>query len=535
MLRFLARATPLLLSLTAGGVLRAQDPAPAAPAPAAPETVAPAGAAPADSRPALTLAQCVAEALAKNFAVQLQTFAVDQARAGVIIAQSTYDPILGVNWQRTVNKSPYVETQLVQNTVAGDATTGAAATTTTSVITTSPQSNDQTTNFSATQNLITGGQVVANYDLGRDQSIPASQFLDPAYLGTASLSVSQPLLAGAGTAYAKAAIQLAQLGEKISGLSFKSSVLSTIYNVQTAYYNVIFARQQYAVDQDAVKLAQQLLDENTVKRKTGVLTDLDVVQAQAGLASANTTLISAKQALDNNEDILLQAMGTTDFTMPVGPIELPAAETADFSFDFSYKLARDNGPNLAIVETTIEQYQLDALRAKINNRPQLGVTGGAGYLTARDSFYNAATKVWSGPGYDWQAGLSLSFPWGLRQNKALYRQAMDNVKAEQTTLDQSDQALTVQVRAAVRAIEANRQSVDSAIQNELLSQKQYELQKAKFDAGLATSYDVLQAQNQLESARVTRIQSEVNLRIAIAEVHFLEGTSLDQYHVDLKP
>jgi outer membrane protein len=535
MLRFLARATPPLLSLAVCAALRAQEAAPSPVPTTLPQTVTAPGVPAAATGPTLTLPQCVAEALAKNFAVQIQTFAVDQARAGVIIAQSTYDPILGVNWQRAVNKSPYVETQLVQNTVAANSTTGAAATTTTSVITEEPQSDNQSTNLSATQNLVTGGQVVANYNLGRDQSAPASQFLDPAYLGTASLSVSQPLLAGAGPSYARAQIQIAQLGAKISALGFKSSVLSTIYNVQTAYFNVIFARQQYVVDQDAVKLAQQLLDENSVKRKTGVLTDLDVVQAQAGLASANTTLISAKQALDNNEDILLEAMGTTDFTIPVGSIELPPAETAEVSFDFSYKLARDNGPNLAIVEATIEQYQLDALRAKINNRPQLGVTGGAGYLTARDSYYNAATKVWSGPGYNWQAGLSLSFPWGLRQNKALYRQAMDSVKAEQTTLDQSDQALTVQVRAAVRAVQANRQSVDSSVQNELLSQKQYELQKAKFDAGLATSYDVLQAQDQLESARVTRIQSEVNLRIAIADVHFLEGTSLDQYHVDLKP
>jgi len=185
------------------------------------------------------------------------------------------------------------------------------------------------------------------------------------------------------------------------------------------------------------------------------------------------------------------------------------------------------------VQATIEQLQFEALRAKRNNLPSLDVNGGAGYLTERDSFYNAAAKVWNGPGYNWQGGVTLSFPWGLRQNRALYRQAKDSLDAEQMTFDQTDQQLTVQVRAAVRAIDANVESVASAREASRLSEKQYELQKAKFDAGLATSYDVLQAQTQLSSARVSEIQAEVNLRVALADLHFLEGSSLENYHINL--
>jgi len=100
--------------------------------------------------------------------------------------------------------------------------------------------------------------------------------------------------------------------------------------------------------------------------------------------------------------------------------------------------------------------------------------------------------------------------------------------------DQADQTLTVQLRAAVRSIEANHESVNSARDTVRLSEKQYELQRARFDAGLATSYDVLLMQNQLESSRVALIQAEVNLRIAVADLRFLEGSSLQTYHVNLK-
>ena len=97
----------------------------------------------------------------------------------------------------------------------------------------------------------------------------------------------------------------------------------------------------------------------------------------------------------------------------------------------------------------------------------------------------------------------------------------------------ADQTLVVQVRAAVRAFETNQASLKAATEQAKLAEQQYQLQKAKFDAGLATSYDVLQAQNQLETSRQTEIQAKVNLRIAIADIHFLEGTSLERYKVNL--
>jgi len=498
MLRHFLRGIAVSLGLFAFAAARAADPAEA---PAA---------------PALSLEQSVAQALAQNFTVRIQAFPIDQARAGVIIAQSTYDPVLGVSWQGEASKSPDI-TALTPTTTAY------------------PYVNTQTTTLSATQNIITGGQVSANYNVVRGDTFPVSTFINPAYEGNISLSISQPLLQGAGTAYARAAIDIAKYGVKLANLNFKSVVLTLIYNVETAYYNLIFARQQFEVAKDAVTLAQQLLDENNIKRRTGVLTDLDVVQAEAQVATAKSQLIGFKQAMENAEDILLQALGEREFKSGVGPVDFPPLpDTSNISFFYSYKLARDNGPSLAIVQTTIDQYKLDALRAKRNNLPQLSVNAGAGYNTLKGDYDSAASNAWNGPGYNWQAGVALSFPWGLRNNKALYREAMDNMEAEQVTFDQQDQNLMVQVRAAVRAVDANVEAVTAASQASVLSQKQYELQKARFDAGLAISYDVVLAQNQLETARVAELQARVNLRIAIADLRMLEGTSLDAYHVNLK-
>jgi outer membrane protein TolC len=508
--RLFARALPLALSLAAGAAARAQTAMP--PAPQAIVT----DATPAQSTLPLTLEECVAQALAKNFAVQISTTAIDNAKQGVIIAQSSYDPTLGVTWQKQVVQQPTILS--LTNTVGGGA---------------KPTTDDQSTEATLTQNVITGGTVTANYELARNASNSLQSLFNPNYDGLVSLNVTQPLLQGAGTAYARALIQIQKLGVSIANENFKSTVLTTILNVETAYYNLVYARKNYLVGQDNVKLNQINLDETTTKRQTGVLTDLDVVTAQSGLATAQSQLITDRQAVENAEDALYEAMGEREFKTAVGVVDFPPLPSTDVSFFVSYKLARDNGPNLAIAQDMIEQLKLDALRAKRANLPTLNVTGGAGWTDTQHSYGSASNNLWPGPGYNWNAGANFSIPIGMRATRAAYRQARDAMISEQITYDQTDQQLIVQVRSDVRAVTADVENVTATTQAEVLSQKQYDLQKAKFDAGLATSYDTLQAQITLEQARVARIQAEVNLRLALANLHFLEGTTLDTYRVKL--
>ncbi|HTQ31304.1 MAG TPA: TolC family protein [Opitutaceae bacterium] len=495
MSRFITRAVFLIFSLAATVAAPAQD----------------SGSEPAP--PPLSLEACVARALQKNFNVRIQSFTAAQAKDSLITAQATYDPTLSLSSQKSADQSAPAD---VPNRNPGK------------------YSVQTTTELSVSQKIPTGGTLTASGSLERDYLNPTVSPLNPSYIGGASLSLTQPLLQGAGIDVNLASIRSARLGVHIANQNFKSSVLTVVFDIETAYFNLIFAREQYKVQQDTLKLAQQLYDENVVKRQTGVLTDLDVAQAQVGVATARNQLILDEQAVHNSEDTLLEDMGEREFKAALGPVDFPSNETPAVSFDYSYKLARDNGPNLAVIQSTIEQLKLDALVAKRNILPSLDFNGGLGYNSLEPSYADAAQRVWNGNGYSWQAGLTLSFPWGLRAGRAQYRQAMNNLHSEELQLDQADQQLLVQVRSATRAVNTNIESVRASTDETALSQKQYDLQKAKFDAGLATSYDVIQAQNQLESARVSELQAKVSLRTAVAQLHFLEGSSLQLYHINVE-
>jgi outer membrane protein TolC len=199
----------------------------------------------------------------------------------------------------------------------------------------------------------------------------------------------------------------------------------------------------------------------------------------------------------------------------------------------SYKLARDNQPDFLATRASIQQLEIDANTAKNSRLPSLDLGGALGFNGTDRTYGTAMTRVKDADGYNWEVDLSLSVPWGLHAGRARYRSAQASLRQQQARLQQVEQNLLVQVRAGVRAVETSRQSVAIFGQATQLAEKQYELELARFKAGLSTSRQVLQTQDDLEAARLNELQARIDLRIAYANLHQLETSSLSRYHIAL--
>ena len=142
----------------------------------------------------------------------------------------------------------------------------------------------------------------------------------------------------------------------------------------------------------------------------------------------------------------------------------------------------------------IDQLRLDLLTAEDARQPSLDLGASVNLNSHENGVFDATTQPFTGRGYDWQLGLTLTLPWGLRAQNALYRQALNNYNSQQTTVQQLDQNLLVQVRSAVRAVESAKESVSIATLASQLAAEQFDQQKAQYDAGLATFRFVEDAQ-----------------------------------------
>lgn len=503
----------LLLSLLSGLVptLSAQvDPTATTPTPQTTPAAVPV------PTPVLTLEECIARALENNFSLEIQRATTAQARENVVIAEAGFDPTLDVVASRGVLQRPDAVT-----TVDG-VTTGGSRT------------ESDSLRAGVSKLVGTGATLSASTSLDRGKS-SQNTILNPAYNGDVSFSVRQPLLRGAGQTVTRANIRRTEIGVDRANFDLKGSVLDVVRDVEAAYYNLVFARGERVVRDLSLQLAQQLVDENEIRRQVGSAIELDILTAQVGVANARRNLLLSQQTVSNREDALRQLIGQFEFDQPLGTVGFPSYDVPEAHFDMSYQRARSNDPSLASLEASVRQYEIDAEVARRNQKPTLDLGGAVGLTSREGSYSDAATRVWNRDGYDWQVDLTFRLPWGLRADKARHRIAQGNVHREEVRYRQLDQILMTQVRSAVRAVQTNKESVTISSLATELSARQYDLERERLKAGLSTSRRVLEAQDDLESARVSELQSQVALRIALAELQRLEGTSLDRFKINVDP
>lgn len=468
---------------------------------------------PAPDAAPLTLQECIALAMKKNFDLQIQGYSVDQAREALTISKADFLPTFTGSSTRTLSRS----TIAVQDPISG----------TTSIL---PRDSNTTQFRAGVSERIpeTNGTLSVSGNLSR------SSIQRPPFSSGVSANVSQPLLNGAGPTMAKANIERSKLGVSIAYVNYRSRVLTVIRDTEDAYYNLVAARETLRIRQLSLELAQRLFEENQARRATGVATDLDVASAEVGVANTRRSVLQADQAVRNAEDNLLSLINVPNIDARPGPVGFEEYHEPPPSFAAAYKAARDNYPDTLSMQDTIKQIEIDVATAKRSRLPTLNLNASIGY-NANDASYSDAVNALSNDHGDVRSvSLTYSIPWGLRADRARYRSTVAGLNAQRARLEQLEVQLLVSVRAAVRAVETNTASVEIASQATQLAAKQYDLQKARYDAGLSTSRLVLQAQDDLETARLNELTARVTLRSAIAELERLEGTSIQRFGVQLQ-
>jgi len=191
-------------------------------------------------------------------------------------------------------------------------------------------SGDFTRNPTAT--LLEGALVVENrntrFGLGVNQLLPTGTyydlqtgglrrgtnseffFLNPNYNTDLTLTIRQPLLDGFGTLYNRAGIVIAEISREQSAAGFETTVVSTLRDVENAYWDLVAARRAIEVSQQSLDLAAQLLEETRERVKVGTSAPIDTVQSEATMAARNQDLIVARGlGDDHHRDLALGRMG----------------------------------------------------------------------------------------------------------------------------------------------------------------------------------------------------------------------------------
>jgi outer membrane protein TolC len=282
MSRYYLRATILTASLGLAATLHVYAAAAAAPAPAAA----------AAARPTvnLSLKEAISIALQKNFDVKLQDLSLANSKESYNSAKLEYKPTMSVGAAfngsqngatgNSVAASDHVDSQSVTGSVSQKIPTGATVSLTSTFLSRANTANSPTT---------------------------------PSFGRALTLSVSQPLLRGAGTKYNLTSLRNSKVSLDQSYLSYKTFLITTVQSVETAYTNLILARRNLDIARQSLDLAKQTYDEQVTRSNAGLVTQIVLFQAENNYITSQNQLIQRDVSLRNAEDNLRLLLGGQEF------------------------------------------------------------------------------------------------------------------------------------------------------------------------------------------------------------------------------
>lgn len=456
--------------------------------------------------PSLTLGECVRRALERGFDMEIQGESLAISREALPIARGAFHPILSASVERSVIRSA-ADALLPRTRTEGTAT-----------------------NLGVAQRLHPGTQIGFGTTLNRSQVNPALAALNPAYASDLTLAIRQPLLRDAGSRANTTGIRRAELELDNARRDYRRQALDVIQATENAYYLYAGAHEQLAVFNASLQLAEKLHREAQLRKQSGMSTGLDVLQAEVGIANAKQGVLQAESDLKSSQDTVLALIGRFEFDIPLNPTSLDAPPLPPAPrVESSYELASSQQPELLAARAELEFLKLDEIDARNALRPVLDLDVAFGVNATDATGRSAFSSALENDAGIWQAGLTLTFPWGRGGEKARVRQTEAAQRRQALRISRLEQDLLVQVRNAVRRVDTSGEGVELSALAARLAERQYEAERNRFKAGLTTSRRVLEAQTDLERARVAHLQARLDLQIALSALRRIEGSGLEYY------
>jgi outer membrane protein len=422
------------------------------------------------------------------------------------------------------------------------------------------------------QGFHTGTSFSAAFDNTRASTTSGSVLFSPSVQSNFVFIASQELLNGYGLLANEHYIRIAKVNKSIADQTFQQQVITSITAVGNAYWELVFARGNVDVAKEEIELANKLYSDNKKQVDIGTLAPLEIVQAEAQVATANQALIVAQTTVlvdqltllnliskDPNspalrtveiiptnmantappevekiplEDLITEAITKRPDVLQAGlaikgdDINVRATKNAllpvlTLSAEYATEGLSGNSKALGTpVTTASKQGVVDA-----SGNPVSVLTSPAGTpipifipstttpVTGIDTsgLGAALSETFRGVYPEYNAAVTLTIPIRNRAAQANNVTALLDQRADESRYRQTVNNAAIDVHNAQITLEQARITLQAAIKTRDLDQQTLDAEQKKLQLGASTLFNVVSDQNTLVAAESAEVRARVNL------------------------
>ena len=475
----------------------------------------------------LTLSEAVIRALKQNLDITVSRQARDVRITDIMLQQAIFDPTVELSGRYDRNVRP------LNRPIFGFGGV---------LIGSEPDNidqNDLSMRLGLNQKIRTGGQLDFAFDSKRNSVAGSTSFLfNPSYTNSLSVNLTQPLLRNFGPAINETPIHIARHAATSEHYVFVQQVLLVINNVEQAYWELVFVREDEKVAKSALKAAQELLAANRAKVKAGVMANVEVLQAQAGVASRVEQILIAQKAVHDQEDQLRQLFSPSEEELSqniaVVATDTPTQEANPHKLKHAITKALKQHPEILQAQKSLETGTLNTRLAKNQLLPSLALEGGLGLSGLGRGVRDSLDRTTSSDFYNMGAGLILSYPLGNRSAQSQYNRRVLEANQATATLHRIRQQVIIDTKEADRRVRTDFKRIRTTQTARALAERQLSSEQERLQLGLSTTRAVLEFQSDLAIARGKEQRAIVDYNQSLANLRRMTASTLDEYHIVLQ-
>jgi outer membrane protein len=444
----------------------------------------------------------------------------------------------------------------------------------------SPQ-NTTTGNFSYQQGFSWGTNLLVGFNNTRIATGNAPfTTLSPQLNSSFKFQLTQHLLQGFGFAANDRFIRIAKNTREQTDVSFRLQVIATVNQIQTLYWDLVYAYENARVQKESLAFAEKTLSDTKKQVEIGSLAPIEVVRAQSTVAQDQQALTIALTNLQLEQLLMKNALSRTlrdqalagADVIPTSTMEIPENEPIQPTQDLIADALRHRA-DLVVQRIQLNSTEISNKAVRSSLLPTLdlfayyGGTGLGGLqnptnLCANQPLAEQAAGFCAGPNEaaggqtfipiasstsyngtlnqlvnstasDKGVGLTLNIPLRNRAAQAAQIRSELEYQQAQMRLQQIENQISIEVRNAQFGVEQNRASVASARAAAEYAKQSLDAEQKKYQFGTSTTTLVLQTQSALATAESTLTSAMAAYEKSRIELDRATGVTLDRAGVSI--
>jgi len=309
----------------------------------------------------------------------------------------------------------------------------------------------------------------------------------------------------------------------VSRAQARQSMAKLILDVQNFYYNLAASQALVASAEGRDNRGRENLRIVAKRFELGAANKADKLRAEASLLSAEMELVSARTSLENNQRILSDLIGFSQW-QPIEADKLPQVEEP-YSLHttvISAAILAEN-PDFDVLLRQVKASELTYLGSWASILPSLSLTASKNFiqeeiLPAFSDWDDGVTNY----------GLAIGFPIADLKGKILsINRARLERKNSRITLARQELSFRQRLAALLATQSSSYKGWEVASKNVELSSEVYRLSLRSYELGASSLADLLQVEAELVQAERALVQAKADYWSSRAELNYFLGTSLE--------